>query len=32
MAVYRESTGFQFFGRDWTRHANDIGTEALQQS
>jgi lysozyme family protein len=32
LAVYKMTRGFQYFGKDWTRRANDIMAEALQQS
>lgn len=32
LVVYRETKGFQDFGNDWTRRANEIGAEALNMA
>ena len=31
-AVYRQTKGFQYFGRDWLRRADNIGAVALQMA
>jgi lysozyme family protein len=30
--VYRESKGYQYFGKDWIRRATEIGAQALKMS